>query len=105
VQALRSVRKIAKVVLASGLDDFDLSTIYTSKRTITQEISRYIYDRKNGQGKYLFAGLRYLSRTTNEECWAVFYDRMIHSKAAIHDIDINDPKLERVAGLLRVPLD
>lgn len=105
VQALRSIRKLAKVVLAAGLDDFDLSTIYTIKRTITQEISRYIYDRKERQGKPLIAGMRYMSCTTNEECWAVFYDRMVHSKAAVQDIDINDPELERVTGLFRVSMD
>ena len=49
-------------------------------RTLTQHIALHAYQSTDSLGKPLFDGIRYMSHlNTDWECWAVFYDRMMHS--------------------------
>lgn len=104
LQTLRATPRIAKVTLEEGYEDFDLGAIYGSNRRITQEVSRYVYEQINGDKEPLFAGLRYKSRLNNEECWAVFYNRMLHKPYSIEPVRIGDPALIEAVALLSISM-
>lgn len=86
-------------------DDFDLSDVMSRNRTLTQHLSRYLYDLPRevfselGSGEEI-AGIRYLSRHSPEwECWALFADR-IEGRLEVGEsraISPDDPDLLAVA--------
>jgi hypothetical protein len=88
-------------------DDFDLSTIFSGKREITQHCARYIYELCGAQGKQRFAGICYPSRVNlHWTCWAIFDDRLIHTPLPPETtIDLRDPGLSEAAQLLDLSVE
>jgi hypothetical protein len=58
------------LALSGAAVDFDLGTIFTGDRRISQLCARYIYDLRDEQGHPRFAGIRYTSRLNLYwTCW------------------------------------
>lgn len=76
----------------------DIGDIRGGDRRLTQRIARWAYDEESIDGKPRYAGIRYMSRTGNFECWAIFQRpavQVVEVRPA-GEIDINDPDLSRV---------
>jgi len=93
--------ELAPWLVRFGLEDFDLSTITSQQRRLTQEAARYVYELADS-GRTVFAGIRYLSRLNPRgELWAIFHDRMLHTpEEAIETIREDDPGLVEAASTL-----
>ena len=65
---------LAPDLAAYGLDDLDASTIrLQAPRTLTQRISRLVYECSTATGERAYAGIYYRSRLGDEfENWAIF---------------------------------
>ncbi len=86
--------------------DFDLSTLVSSKREITQEISRLIFELAFRE-KRRFAGICYPSRLGhNITCWAIFDEDgtacIVEKKSA--PVDLTDHELLRAFTDSRISL-
>lgn len=86
------------------LNDFDLSSIFSTERDITQHAARSIYDMCHDDGTPRFAGIAYPSRLNPAwTCWALFDDR-VHGRHQPQfletTIDIHDPGFREAARLL-----
>lgn len=85
-----SVRKnLAAETLAAGFDDFDAHALYsTAPRTLTQQISRLVFDNQCD-------GIRYVSKYgLDAECWALFEGRVTIADDDENEISVNDPDLQ-----------
>lgn len=83
------------------LKEFDLSTITSHERRLTQEAARYVYELA-ATSDLAFAGIRYLSRlNASWELWAIFHDRMVHTPAEVAEIirDDDDGLIEAASSL------
>jgi hypothetical protein len=105
VERLRTV--LAPLAHRHGLSDFDLSTVLSSSRDLTQPAARYVYEQTGDDGRPRFAGIRYPSRLNLDwTCWAVFADRMVHQPLTQEaTIDPYDPALLEAARLLRLSIE
>ena len=81
-------RNLAAEAEAANCDDFDAHTLYTtSPRSLTQSVSRMVFDNQ-------LAGIRYLSKYGDDaECWALFETRAAIDDQKEAEIDANDPEL------------
>jgi hypothetical protein len=88
--------ELASALSLYGLDDLDVATVRGGDRRITRAISWWAHQHRDDEGRYMFAGVRYLSRLESEwECWAVFDDA--------HLTELNrQPILREDHALLRV---
>ena len=80
---------LAAETLAAGFDDFDAHALYsTAPRTLTQQISRLVFDNQCD-------GIRYVSKYgLDAECWALFDGRVIITDDDEHEISVDDPDLQ-----------
>lgn len=97
----------APVVSSLGLKDFDLSTIFSSERIITQECAGYIHGIRDDIGEPIFAGIKYPSRLNESwTCWAIFDDRLIHRQQFLETtIDLDDHGFQEAARLLDLSIE
>ncbi len=99
VQAMRPV--LAPVAVGLHLPDIDMSAIAGPQRELTQEAGLHIYNQRDGRGRPLYAGIRYVSRLKREwECWAIFADRVRHRPLLVEPIAADDPHLYEAARIL-----
>ena len=73
----------------AGFDDFDAHTLYsTAPRTLTQQISRLVFDNQRD-------GIRYVSKYgLDAECWALFEGRVTIADDDEHEISVDDRDLQ-----------
>jgi len=87
---ISSIRQhLAAETLAAGFDDFDAHALYsTAPRTLTQQISRLVFDNQCD-------GIRYVSKYgLDAECWALFEGRVTIADDDENEISVNDPDLQ-----------
>ena len=100
------MEELAGLLARFGLEDFDLSTITSKQRRVTQEAARFVYELA-GPGSMALAGIRYLSRLNPEwELWALFADRAIHEpNEVLGTIRRDDPGLAEAAKVLGLDVE
>lgn len=105
VAYLRSA--LAPVATMLNLADFDLSTVFSRERLITQHCARHLYELRDGSGSPLFAGISYPSRINPHwTCWAIFDDRLIHAPVMTETtIDPHDPGFLEAVRLLDLSIE
>jgi len=88
---------LACEILASGFTDFDAHVLFaTAPRSLTQHISRMVYD--NGS-----SGIHYVSKYgLDAECWAIFETRVAIADPCECEIDLADPDLEAAMAVHRL---
>jgi hypothetical protein len=98
--------ELANWLVRLDLEDFDLSTVTSQLRRLTQEAARYVYELA-GLGHTSFAGIRYLSRLDpNWELWAIFHDRMAHFPEEVAgEIRVDNPDLQEAAKVLHLTVE
>lgn len=105
-ETMSTLRKeVASLLTRFGLEELDLSTITSSHRRVTQEISRHLHD-KEIPGATL-AGIRYPSRLNPEwTLWAIFSERFVHTPQEIYDVvKDDDPDLQQAASILGLEVE
>jgi hypothetical protein len=62
------------LTLAHGLPELDAAAVRLSApRALTQQVSRWLYEHSDAQGRRRYAGIRYASRLGDDiENWAIF---------------------------------
>jgi hypothetical protein len=110
IASLNHLRQVlAGVAFRLGLDDIDLSAITSRHRTLTQACARYIYEQIDESGRARFAGIRYLSHLSgneDDECWAVFSERIRHTGESVETlIHPDDPALLNAAAQLSLTIE
>jgi hypothetical protein len=60
------------VLLQQGVESLDVAHIRGPSRRLTRAIASWLYSRTDAHGDPLYAGIRYMSRLGDFECWAVF---------------------------------
>lgn len=79
--------------------DLDIPVVRGRDRRVTRYISQWAFEQVDEDGNPLYAGIRYLSRLSNDwECWAVFDDvepRELNRKPILAE----DPAFKRIAKL------
>lgn len=62
-------------VMIMGYEDIDAGLLRGPDRRVTRLISQWAWHQEDADGRPMFAGIRYLSRSNSRwECWAVFDD-------------------------------
>jgi hypothetical protein len=90
--------ELAQTLSLLGHDDLDVATVRGGDRRITRAISWWAYQHRDHDGRYPFAGIRYISRLDDSwECWAVFEDAEVHELSR-QPILREDPILLKVAN-------
>lgn len=76
------------------LDHFDAEHVYSSDRSLTRQLAGEIYTATDAKGPR-FAGIRYISRLNNGECWAIFEHKeyVNVSEAGVRSIEVNHQDL------------
>ncbi len=67
-------------------------------RLLTRAIAALVYAQTDQEGEPLYSGLRYLSRTGDFECWAIFDGTTVLEVAPAGELTLRDEALQRVAG-------
>lgn len=62
----------AAVAIPAGVSHLDVGHVRGPDRLLTRAIAAWVYAQTDEEGKPLYSGLRYLSRTGDFECWAIF---------------------------------
>lgn len=105
-------RDLASRILHHGLPDLDASAIRLSApRRLTQEISRYVYERTTKDGRRAYCGISYRSRLGDEfRNWAIFEPATeaeafdLIDETASSRISAEDPDLLRALEILGIRL-
>ncbi|MEZ5116073.1 MAG: RES family NAD+ phosphorylase [Candidatus Nanopelagicales bacterium] len=79
-----------------GVDHLDIPAVRGRDRRLTRLVSAWAYHATNEVGDGLFAGIRYVSRLGDWECWAVFEDVPLVQQA-VRPIDRGCPELVLIA--------
>lgn len=61
-----------EILAARGLSSLDVSDVRGPSRLLTRSIAGWFYSRTDEHGAPLYAGIRYVSRLGDYECWAIF---------------------------------
>jgi hypothetical protein len=98
--------ELADWLVRLELEDFDLSTVTSKQRRLTQEAACYVYELADSSHTNL-AGIRYLSRlNSNWELWAIFHDRMDHVVDEVAgEIRQDDPELQETSCVLGLTVE
>ncbi len=67
-------------------------------RLLTRAIAALVYAQTDQEGEPLYSGLRYLSRTGDFECWAIFDGTTVLEVTPAGEVSLHDDELQRVAG-------
>ncbi|HEV7184621.1 MAG TPA: RES family NAD+ phosphorylase [Leifsonia sp.] len=65
-------RQAAPILLHQGLNNLDVAAVRGPNRLLTRAIASWLYSRTDEHGQPLYAGIRYVSRLGDFECWAIF---------------------------------
>lgn len=77
------------VLVRQGAENLDVSYVRGPSRRLTRAIATWLYSRTDARGDPLYAGIRYMSRLGDFECWAIFDGTAVEllSSSAIHPAD------------------
>lgn len=91
-------REAAPVLRHQELENLDVSDVRGPNRLLTRAIASWLYLRTDEHGQPLYAGIRYMSRLGEFECWAIFDGTPVELRAT-HDLKRTDPALRAVLEL------
>ncbi|PRZ34799.1 RES domain-containing protein [Antricoccus suffuscus] len=89
--------QLAAELTTLGINELDVAAVRGPNRLVTRLVAGWAYTASDEQGDPLYAGIRYVSRLGNHECWAVFDGTGVTQRRA-RTIDQNNPDLLRVAA-------
>lgn len=87
----------AAVAMPAGVDLLDVGHVRGPDRLLTRAIAAWVYAQTDEEGQSLYSGLRYLSRTGDFECWAIFDGTTVLEVAPAGELSLRDKELQRVA--------
>lgn len=68
-----ALTELAPGMLAGlGLGNLDVAAVRGPSRLVTRATAEWAYSRLDDRGRPLYAGIRYVSRLGDYECWAIF---------------------------------
>ncbi|PFG44992.1 RES domain-containing protein [Georgenia soli] len=94
----------AAITLPPNVPHLDVGHIRGADRLLTRAIATWAYTQTDDEGESLYSGLRYLSRTGDFECWAIFDGTPVIEIAPAGEITNHDKALRRVAEAYRLTL-
>lgn len=94
----------AAIGLPPSVPHLDVGHIRGANRLLTRAIATWAYTQTDEDGESLYSGLRYLSRTGDFECWAIFDGTPVVEVAPPGEITKHDQALRRVAEAYRLTL-
>lgn len=90
---------LAELLAYYHYPDLDVALVRGRDRRVTRYISQWVFEQTNENGQPLYAGIRYLSRLSNDwECWAIFEDVEIEELER-RPIRQEDASYQRIANL------
>lgn len=81
----------------------DVSDVRGHDRRITRAIATWAFNATNADGSFRFAGVRYVSRLGDYECWAVFEGADVREESR-STISLTDPDLAIIADKFELRL-
>ncbi|QJU56271.1 RES domain-containing protein (plasmid) [Herbiconiux sp. KACC 21604] len=87
-----------ELLLQHDLENLDVAHVRGPNRLLTRTIAGWVYSRTDEHGGALYAGIRYVSRLGDFECWAVFDGARVELEAT-REIVPDDPALREVVDL------
>jgi hypothetical protein len=88
----------APVLLHQGLENLDIPAVRGPSRLLTRAIASWLYSQTDEHGHALYAGIRYVSRLGDFECWAIFDGTPVKLRSSI-EVGPSDPALVDVLDL------
>ena len=88
----------AAIAMPAGVHHLDVSRVRGPDRLLTRAIAAWVYSQTDAEGAPLYSGVRYLSRTGDFECWAIFDGTTVLEVAPAGELSLHDEALQRVAG-------
>ncbi|KQV07072.1 hypothetical protein ASC63_07000 [Leifsonia sp. Root112D2] len=86
----------ARMLDSLHITNLDVSMVRGRSRWLTRGLAECVYNSRNKVGDALFAGIRYISRLGDYECWAIF-DGTDVVQLTEQRVDIDNPALVTVA--------
>jgi hypothetical protein len=90
--------EMADELNALGAPILDVGAVRGKDRRITRAIANWAYTALDDDGSPQYSGIRYMSRLSDWECWAIFDGSDVKSEK-IDLIQTSDPDLQRVTNL------
>lgn len=96
VEALQTHQYLTEQIPAAlaelGVRVLDVGDVRGHNRRITRAVASWAFSATDLAGSFRFAGIRYISRLDNHECWAVFQGANVledsRSTILLHDADL-----------------
>jgi len=86
------------ILLQHGLENLDIPAVRGPSRLLTRAIASWLYSRTDEHGQPLYAGIRYVSRLGDFECWAIFDGTPLELRTS-DEVVATDPALRHVLDL------
>ena len=93
----------APILLHQGLENLDVAAVRGPNRLLTRAIASWLYSRTDEHGRPLYAGIRYVSRLGDFECWAIFDGTPVELRSSV-PVDPTDPALKNVINLFGIAI-
>ena len=99
----------ALTVLASdvlgrlGIGNLDVATVRGPSRLLTRAVASWVYSQVDDHGHARYAGIRYVSRLGDFECWAIFEGTPV-SRRGVEPITARDADVRSVMDLFGIAL-
>ena len=93
----------ATVLLHQGLENLDVAAVRGPNRLLTRAIASWLYSLTDEHGRPLYAGIRYVSRLGDFECWAIFDGTPVELRSSV-PVDPTDPALRNVIELFGIAI-
>lgn len=90
--------------LPPDVEHLDVGFVRGPNRLVTRALAQWAYAATNDDGDFLYSGLRYMSRTGNFECWAIFDGTAVLEAAPAGEITTQDDALRRVSNDYRLTI-
>jgi hypothetical protein len=91
-------RAAGDVLMQAGIENLDVAHIRGPSRRLTRSLAAWLYSRTDAQGNPLYAGIRYMSRLGEFECWAIFDGTTVELRTS-SSLDPLDDRLSSVLEL------
>lgn len=88
----------ATVLLHQGLENLDVAAVRGPSRLLTRAIASWLYSSTDEHALPLYAGIRYVSRLGDFECWAIFDGTPVEVRSSA-PVDPTDQRLRKVIKL------
>ena len=80
------------------LENLDVAAVRGPNRLLTRAIASWLYSRTDAHGQPLYAGIRYVSRLGDSECWTIFGGTPVQLRAT-HDPEPTNRSLRAILDL------